>query len=646
MYGANIQLALNGSEPPWSSNGWSFAPVDLSALPTKTIQDVGDNSPTSDESGAPLPSSTLASLDTAGIRARLECTPYDSFDNTSTWTTKQDLTDSTYWNTSANPSSLRTGYELGTISCSTDNPNIGLGYLCGTAGGIDISTTFYAQPPQLSCCENRTNSEFGLASVGYWSANRNPGILFPEVTTNYPFNLTVKWLHGTPQEGFVMANASSQSRRLMWHEPPQITALNCRPIIESSNVRVTIDIASRRVQNYTLISDPVPDANAWTDLFTYHTAEDSEPSDSSGYPVNITISHGAYFLAALIGASDISALSATARSGYPDTESLDDQTFNIRKPGLNLDYMSYSMFSLVDFDPTALLDPATMERTAQQTFSTFFQHFASSSVTTTDGGWAFQKLDERLPADLTDVASPAMVDPPANPRAGEMVNVEVMQPVEVLRMSRTAAAIALAVLLWLMVSTIALACASGTYKRRLRWRVETIADVLAMVTGSERLITMLEERGLREMKYDPDAMATLADFTTEGGTVRWGVELVKTNVVNVATGGSSTTSAGATPSSPNAPSTSEQQPADITYTQPPISPLENPQHLEQERPAAAYDQLSQEGSLSPISDDDQPFSRDRDWRQSDTYLDAVPLEPLKGRSARAPSPSASYRLNE
>ncbi|KEF53489.1 uncharacterized protein A1O9_10464 [Exophiala aquamarina CBS 119918] len=530
MYGANIQLALNGSQPPWSSDGWSFAPVDLSVLPKKTLQNIGDDSATSDESGVPLPSSTLATLDTAAMHARIECIPYDPFEDTSIWTTEQDLTNSTYWNTSSNPSSLETAYELGTIACSTDNPNIGLGYLCGTAGGINVTTTFYVQPPQLSCCENRTEDEYGLASVGYWSANRSPGVLFPSVTADYPFNFTVKWIHGTPQEGFVMANASSESRRLLWHEPPEMTALNCRPIIETANARVTVDITSLKVQHYSLTSDPVPDTKAWNDLFTYHVAEEDLPSDINGYPVNVTVSHGAYFLAALIGASDISALSATPRSGYQDTETLDDQTFNIRKQGLNLDYMSYSMLSLVGFDPTALLNPTTMERTAQQVFSTFFQHFASSSVTTAQGGWAFQKLDERLPADLTDVEDQSTVDPPANPRAGELVSVEVVQPVEVLKMSRVAATIALAVLLWLLVSTLALAWRSRTYKARLRWRVETIADVLLMVAGSERLLGMLKAKDMVKTKVDPHATAMLADFTTKDRNLRWGIELATADV--------------------------------------------------------------------------------------------------------------------
>lgn len=541
MYGANIQLTLNGSEPSWSSDGWSFAPVDLSGVPTKVIQNIGDDSSTADESGAPLPSATLATLDTVGVHARLECTPYDSLEDTSTWTTKQDLTNSTYWNTTSNPSSLKTAYELGTIACSSDNPNTGLGYLCGTAGGINVSSTFYVQPPQLACCENRTDDEFGPASVGYWSANRVHGRLYPQVADVYPFNLTIKWLRGTPQEGFVMANASAESRRLLWHEPPQMTALNCRPVLETAKSRVTVDIASHKVHNFTLSSDPVPDDNAWTDLFSYHIPVVDLPIDIIGYPVNITISYGAYFLAALVGASDISALSATARSGYQDTETLDEQTFNIREPGLNLDYMSYSMFTLVDSDPLALLDQATLERTSQQVFSTFFQHYASASVTTGNGGGAFQKLDERLPADLTDVTDRSMVDPPANPRAGEMVSVEVMQPVEVLQMSRVAAAIALAVLLWLLVTTVALTYRSRDYKARLRWRVETIADVLVMVAGSERLIKLLNEKGLRGAKYDPAAREVLREFTTDGGTVRWGIELTAGDSKKEATEGTSTT---------------------------------------------------------------------------------------------------------
>lgn len=558
MYGANIQLSLNGSEPPWSSSGWSFAPVDLSTLPTRNIQNTG-NSSTDDENGVPLPSATFATLDTVGIHARLECRAFDAFDSSDIWTTKQDLTDSTYWNTSINPISLQTGYELGTIACSTNNTNIGLGYLCGTASGQNVTTTFYVQPSQLSCCENRTEDGFGLASVGYWSASRGTGVLFPNLGQDYPFNFTVKWIHGTAQEGFVMANASSEARRLLWHEPPQLTAIDCRPIIETANARVTVDIASSRVQNYTITSDPVPDTNAWTDLFSVHNPEEGVSGVSTERPINVTISHGAYYLASLIGASDIGALTATPRSGYPRTQYLQDQTFNIRQPGLSLDYMSYSMLSLVDFDAIALLDPATLERTAQQTFSTFFQHFASSSVSTTSGGWAFQKLDERLPSDLQDVESPAWVEPPVTPRAGEMVSVEVLQPIEILEMSRAAAAIALAVLLWLMISTIALAFASPGYKARLRWRIETIADVLAMFTGSERLMRMLRDQGPQAMKYSPDATAMLADFKTEDGTVRWGIELANGETTDPTMGGP--VAAGmATLSTTDVSSTSEAHP--------------------------------------------------------------------------------------
>lgn len=245
-----------------------------------------------------------------------------------------------------------------------------------------------------------------------------------------------------------------------------------------------MDTASGRIDDYNLTSEPVPDSNAWLDLYNKHYAEDYVANGSSLHPINVTVSHGAYFLAALIGASDIGGLSATPRSGYPDTEDADSQYFNIRKAGLNADYMSYSMFSLVDFDPTALLDPAIVERAAQQTFSTFFQHYASSSVTTTNGGWVFQRLDDRLPADLTSVENRALVEPPTNPRAGEMVSVQITQPVPVLQMSPVAAAIALFVLLWLTVSTVILAWVSRDYEARLRWRVDTVADVLAMVAGS------------------------------------------------------------------------------------------------------------------------------------------------------------------
>lgn len=105
-YGATTQLSLQVPEPAWSSGGWSFAPINLSGISPQYLQQ-----PRNKTMGTEL--STNVTLKTPAVRAQLECSPYDFTNDTTLWLTKWDLTNSSVWNTSANPADLKVGYELG-----------------------------------------------------------------------------------------------------------------------------------------------------------------------------------------------------------------------------------------------------------------------------------------------------------------------------------------------------------------------------------------------------------------------------------------------------------------------------------------------------------------------------------------------------
>jgi hypothetical protein len=78
LAGASIQLALNGTHLPWTSDGWSFVPIDLSNV--FGVKVVHQN-----ESGAVLIHPTNVIFPTDGIRARLECPPIAEASNVSSW---------------------------------------------------------------------------------------------------------------------------------------------------------------------------------------------------------------------------------------------------------------------------------------------------------------------------------------------------------------------------------------------------------------------------------------------------------------------------------------------------------------------------------------------------------------------------------
>lgn len=535
MYGAAVQLALNGSEPAWSRDGWSFVPNNLQQTPSLRLQNTGNDT-------IMLGYSTNVTINTAAIRARLECSSYEplNLSNETRWITKRNLTDPDRWNVTANPSILQTGYELGLDQCTPGpcllDPKNGAStilYLGRTLNGSGPYTTFFAHEKRLRCCENVTDEEIGPGSVGYWSPNLGGNRTFPNNLGTWPVNFTVKWIHGRPVEGYraieplVAGEVNTIDPRLMWAEVPQMTVLNCAPIIETANASVTVDQADGRVIDFNITDAPVPEDSAWSDDFAVHD------SGLDGPTYNVTVSHGVLFVMGLLGAADTGSLGglnqyATRRP----SEDMADRTYNIRIPGLNADYMSYSMLSLVDHDHQALLDPDRLARTASQTFSTFFQHFSTYNVSLDTGGYVYTPLGAKLPDDLDGPGSTSKrADSAPPPSATQAIALQL--PIEKLYISETAAWFCLVILGYLLVTSTVLIVASRRYAKVLWKRVETIADVAALVAGSERLLSLVNSKELKDLKQDSAARAKLGWFKDNDGTTRWGIELVDGEEVHV-----------------------------------------------------------------------------------------------------------------
>ncbi|KAI1139925.1 hypothetical protein F5Y05DRAFT_336131 [Hypoxylon sp. FL0543] len=522
IYGAAVQISLNGSEPPWSSNGWSFVPHNLGPVPQTDVQNAGNTTSS--------PTTTMnVTVETSGMRARLECSPHEHLNllDSTNWLTEWDFTNTSQWNETLSPDILKRGFELG-LPDAGDNTVL---FLDNNASMTGNYTTFFVNNKRLQCCQNITDGQIGSSSLGYWSPNLRNNSYYPDFATSWPSNFTVKWIRGRPVEGYretyppESEHTGSGPPRLMWAEKPQMAALNCMPIIETANASVTVSTDDSHVISFDLIGEPQPDPYAWSDDFKQHKNYEGicdAPQCGNIYSINITTSHGILFVTGLLGAADLSDFVGTGIDTYDtNSENIGDQTFNIREPGLNVDLMTYSMLSLVNYDHDALLDLNTLERTAQQTFTTLFQNFASNNVSFETGGYVFQPLNEALPADL-DTPRKRADTPPANPT----VTLNVSRPVELLQMSKPAAWICMLILAYLIVASVILAIASRRHTKMLLRKIDSIADVAVLMAGSEKLLNLAREKSTKDLKNDHVTKARLGWFTGANGEQRWGIELV------------------------------------------------------------------------------------------------------------------------
>ncbi len=293
LYSAIIQMSLNGTEPAWSSEGWSFVPIDLSSLnDVRTDQNPADGSDSSDAantSGRLL--NALVTVTTPAVRARLQCSPYEALSNVSSWVTAQDFTNTSIWNVTANPSYPRLGYTLGCGVLMILKPNYSSPYPCD----YEEYTSFLAHDSEVQCCENNTAGSNGEAIVAYWSPNSKSST---ETASN---NFTVKWIHGKPVAGFQKTNVTyepyedyvpftvwPQNTVMAWPEVPRMAALNCMPIISKASASVIVDQHSGRVQSFSILGDLVDDDSAWTDSFVAHNSQSSEDYGGDGDNMNVT----------------------------------------------------------------------------------------------------------------------------------------------------------------------------------------------------------------------------------------------------------------------------------------------------------------------------------------------------------------------
>ncbi|KAI4711764.1 hypothetical protein J4E89_003206 [Alternaria sp. Ai002NY15] len=217
---------------------------------------------------------------------------------------------------------------------------------------------------------------------------------FPNADSQWPVPFVTKWIVGKPVT--VPGRDENQGPMLLFKDVPDLQAARCMPIVETSDAKVVVDVETGMVQSYEIISPVGPAKSAWSEVFVRHapTHGNATQQYDKKYrgPLNVTTSYGVLFMGSMFKAADPN----LGPEGTLFMESLRDNAFIMRdaETGMNMDLMTYSMYSLANKDPQALLDYATLVTHANHTFQTFFQHFISNGLSLEQGGWGYQKIGD------------------------------------------------------------------------------------------------------------------------------------------------------------------------------------------------------------------------------------------------------------
>lgn len=270
MYTAAIQLTLNGSEPSWSKDGWSFAPIQLNNLNRTDLPNDLDES----DKSLSIPTSNI-SFTTPAIRGRIECTDYpvQTLVNLSSWLTPTNISNHTIWNASTIPHNIPGGYQLGAKYNDMYGSLPSAVLPITTAENITNCpncTTIFANPSQITCCGNGSSSDWNPSvAVGYWSPNTDPASW---TVRNWERNFTAKWIHGSAVTG-IKGNDNQNTyydAGLLFTQVPSTTMMNCKPIIESAEADVIVNPSNGEIQSFSITDTPTEITEAFSDNFLVH----------------------------------------------------------------------------------------------------------------------------------------------------------------------------------------------------------------------------------------------------------------------------------------------------------------------------------------------------------------------------------------
>jgi hypothetical protein len=307
LYSGATQLIMKESRAPWTHSGWNFVPIELSQVRSANAK-LGMEY-TVEDSTVKSYSTLNVTVVTPAIKGRIECSPIEELKNESSWlepwvnSTSQlrpdEIVAGEMSGSSTIPISTETGAtqlrelptQLSPDPYSTNLPDSllrrnsthseELSVLSPTMfPGTKHSTTNIQEGDTLRCCGNQTEQDeekhSSYVAVGYWTANFGSR------------NFTSKWIHGLARIMESFTDYESMSRgdhidELVFEETPRIQALNCVPVIETSEAKITLEQHTGQVIQYEMLKKPQPVEIAWSDRFVVHENSTGPAYDPESY---------------------------------------------------------------------------------------------------------------------------------------------------------------------------------------------------------------------------------------------------------------------------------------------------------------------------------------------------------------------------
>jgi hypothetical protein len=217
-----------------------------------------------------------------------------------------------------------------------------------------------------------------------------------------------------------------------------------------------------------------------------------------------------------------------------------------------MSYVSYKRSRQNNLE--ALIDQETLLEQSQATFSLFFKHFVNSGISSDIGGWASQKFGSRLVVEphmeayYTTTTSLNSPDFPLRshsflPNGDPAPQFEDVPPrsidqngtatltvsVETLSLNKKAFWFATGILASLICIMVTFIIFNQNYLGGIIRNVECIADVIVLIAGSERLLALVQEKGIEAIVKEDKIHTQLSWFEDADGKQRWGIELAESS---------------------------------------------------------------------------------------------------------------------
>jgi hypothetical protein len=261
LYTALDEVILRNAPPSWTKDEWVLTPVSTKALPNITVSQKTGSKNEHSKIADLVVSSANVTFTTSALRARLICSSVSV--PASGWLD-----------------------QAGDVFSNRTNETIH-GYILPTVlfAGKPYKTPVFSAPRRMGCCTNGTVPG-SQSAIAYWSSSspmtdarpgesvdKNGTKNLKELTA-WSNNFTIKWIVGPtastiisgadPVPNSVTSDVGFANESLLYFtEEPQMSILNCMPMIEQTNISITIAKSTNQVLQARILEAPQPATGAW-----------------------------------------------------------------------------------------------------------------------------------------------------------------------------------------------------------------------------------------------------------------------------------------------------------------------------------------------------------------------------------------------